>query len=195
MPVNQASSSVPKGDVISTSPSFGTKLAKNAPVKLFISTGAATVAVPNVVGQNAASATSTLQAKGFQVSEKPAPNSTAPQNQVVRQDPGAGSKVAKNSLITIFVSGGGTKVPGVVGESQAEATSQLENDGFTVNTQTEPGPGGFSPGTVFKTSPSAGTVLAPGSSVTIFVAQEQTSSPTPSPSPSPSPSPTASPTA
>ena len=135
--VNQASSSVPKGDVISTSPSFGTKLAKNAPVKLFVSTGAATVAVPNVVGQSAASATSTLQAKGFQVSEKSAPNSTAPQNQVVRQDPAASSKVAKGSVITIFVSGGGTKVPGVVGESQAEATLQLENDGFTVNTQTE----------------------------------------------------------
>ena len=45
-------------------------------------------------------------------------------------------------MITIFVSGGGTKVPGVVGESQAEAdASQLENDGFTVNTQTETGPG------------------------------------------------------
>ena len=174
--VNQASSSVPKGDVISTSPPFGTKLAKNAPVKLFVSTGAATVAVPNVVGQSAASATSALQAKGFQVSQKAAPNSTAPANQVVRQDPAASSKVAKGSVITIFVSGGGTKVPGVVGESQAEATSQLENDGFTVNTQTEAADG-FSPGTVFKTSPSAGTVLAPGSSVTIFVAQQQTTPP------------------
>jgi serine/threonine-protein kinase len=193
--INRASSSVPKGDVISTSPPFGTKLAKNATVKLFISTGTATIAVPNVVGQSASSATSTLQAKGFQVSEKPAPNSTAPQNQVVRQDPAAGSKVAKSSVITIFVSGGGTKVPGVVGESQAEATQQLENDGFTVNTQTEPGPDGFSPGTVFKMSPNAGTVLPPGSSVTIFVAQQQTSSPTPSPTPSPSPSPTASPSA
>jgi serine/threonine-protein kinase len=196
VPVNQASSSVPKGDVISTSPSFGTKLAKNAPVKLFISTGAATVAVPNVVGQSAASATSTLQAKGFQVSEKSAPNSTAPQNQVVRQDPAASSKVAKGSVITIFVSGGGTKVPGVVGESQAEATQQLENDGFTVNTQMETAPDGFTPGTVFKMSPNAGTVLAPGSSVTIFVAQQQTTSPpTPSPTPSPSPSPSASPSA
>src|SRR6185437_13016014 len=50
---------------------------------------AAAIAVPNVVGQSASSATSALQAKGFQVSEKPAPNSTAPQNQVVRQDPAA----------------------------------------------------------------------------------------------------------
>jgi eukaryotic-like serine/threonine-protein kinase len=196
VPVNQASSNVPKGDVISTSPPFGTKLAKNAPVKLFISTGVATVAVPNVVGQSANAATSTLQAKGFQVSQKSAPNSTAPANQVVRQDPAAGSKAAKNSVITIFVSGGGTKVPGVVGESQAEATSQLENDGFTVNTQTEAGPDGFSAGTVFKTSPSAGTVLPPGSSVTIFVAQQQTTSPpTPSPTPSPSPSASSSPSA
>ena len=86
---------------------------------------------------------------------KSAPNSTAPQGQVVRQDPAAGSKVAKGSVVTIFVSGGGTKVPGVVGEpSQAEATAAAQNDGFTVNTQT--GRGRLTPGTVFQTEPERG---------------------------------------
>jgi beta-lactam-binding protein with PASTA domain/tRNA A-37 threonylcarbamoyl transferase component Bud32 len=195
---DQASGSVPKGDVISTNPPFGSKVAKNSTVKLLVSSGAATVSVPNVVGQNETSATNELQNKGFSVNEKAQPNSTAPANQVVKQTPPAGTAVSKGSTVTIYVSGGGSQVPPVVGQTQASATQTLENDGFTVNAVMSSGSGsqGFSPGTVFRTSPSAGTVLPQGAQVTIFVAQQQTTSPpspTPSPSASSSPSPGPSP--
>jgi eukaryotic-like serine/threonine-protein kinase len=195
--VNQASSSVPKGDVISTSPPFGTKLSKDATVKLFVSTGAAQVSVPNVVGMSETAATNELQGKGFSVNEKAAPNSTAAANTVVRQSPGKGTAAAKGSTVTIYVSGGGTEVPGVVGDSQAVATSTLENDGFTVNPETNSGPPGFTPGTVWKTIPGEGTVLPQGATVTIEVAAQpvtSTPSPTVSPSPTSSPSPTPTPT-
>jgi eukaryotic-like serine/threonine-protein kinase len=188
---DQASGSVPKGDVISTNPPFGSKVAKNSTVKLLVSSGAATVSVPNVVGQNETSATNELQNKGFSVSEKAAPNSTAPQNQVVKQTPSAGTAVSKGSTVTIYVSGGGSQVPGVVGESQAAATQTLENDGFTVNAVTSSGSGsaGFNAGQVWKTSPGEGTVLQQGAQVTIFVVPQQTTPPTPTPSPSASSSP------
>jgi serine/threonine-protein kinase len=195
---HQASSTVPKNDVISTSPPFGTTVAKGSTVKLVVSTGAGTVPVPSVVGDTATAATSALQAQGFIVNQKSDPNSTAPSGQVVGQNPAAGTQVAKGSTVTIRVSGGGTRVPGVVGESQAQATQQLENDGFSVNPITASGPGsaGFSPGTVWKTSPAAGTVLTQGSTVNIYVVAQSTPSPTPStPSPtqsSPSPTPSAS---
>jgi len=198
--VNQASSSVPSGDVISTSPSFGTKLAKNSQVKLLVSTGAAAVSVPNVVGESVTTATDTLQGKGFQVSQKTAASSTAPAGQVASQSPTAGLAAAKGSVVTIYVSGGGTKVPAVVGDSQAAATQALENDGFSVNAIIGSGSGsaGFSPGTVWRTSPAAGTVLPPGSTVDIYVVaqQTQTQSPTPTPTPTtPTPTPTPTPTA
>jgi eukaryotic-like serine/threonine-protein kinase len=184
---DQTSSSVTKGDVISTNPPFGTKVAKNSTVKLFVSSGKATVSVPDVVNQNETSATNELQNKGFSVSEKAEPNSTAPANQVVKQTPPAGSVVPKGSTVTIYVSGGGITVPPVVGDSQQQATSTLENDGFTVNAVMSSGSGSqsFSPGQVFKISPAAGTVLPQGGQVTIFVAQQQTTSP-PSPTPTPS---------
>jgi eukaryotic-like serine/threonine-protein kinase len=191
--VDQASTSVPKGDVISTSPPFGTKLAKDATVKLFVSTGPAQVTVPDVLGMSETAATNELQNKGFSVNEKAAPNSTAAANTVVRQSPGKGTAVAKGSTVTIYVSGGGTQVPGVVGDSQAVATSTLENDGFTVNPETNSGPPGFTPGTVWKTIPVEGTVLPQGATVTIEVAAQpvtSTPSPTVSPSPTSSPSPT-----
>ena len=189
--VNKASSTVAKGDVINTNPPFGTKVAKNSQVKLYVSTGAALVSVPDVTGENSDTATSTLEGDGFIVVPKTAPNSTQPQGTVVRQKPAPKTKLAKGSTVTIFVSGGGTKVPGVVGESQADATSQLENDGFHVNPVKQNPPSGddFSPGTVWQTNPSPGTVLTPGSTVTISVVPAQTASPSPSPSMSPSPSP------
>jgi serine/threonine-protein kinase len=193
---HQASSTVPKNDVISTSPPFGTTVAKGSTVKLVVSTGAGTVSVPSVVGDTATAATSALQAQGFIVNQKSDPNSTAPSGQVVGQNPAAGTQVAKGSAVTIRVSGGGTRVPGVVGESQAQATQQLENDGFSVNPITQSGPGsaGFSPGTVWKTSPAAGTVLTQGSTVNIYIVAQSTPSPTPSPTPTQSsPSPTSSP--
>jgi eukaryotic-like serine/threonine-protein kinase len=192
--VHQASSTVPKGDVISTSPPFGTVVAKNSQVKLFVSGGAGkvTVAVPGVVGATASSATSTLQAAGFVVNQQSAPNSSAPSGQVVRQNPKAGTQAAKGSTVTIFVSGGGTKVPPVVGESQTQATTDLENAGFQVSPVIAAPPSGsnFPPGSVWKTSPTPGSVLGANSTVTIYVVPQATASPTPtSPSPT-SPSPT-----
>ena len=187
-PVDKASSSVPKGNVISTSPPNGTVVAKGSTVKLFVSTGPAQVAVPNVKGELEQTATNRLQGEGFTVSVQQAPDSTLPANTVARQDPAAGTLAPKGSSVTIFISGGGKQVPGVVGQSQATATATLENDGFNVSVQMSPAQG-FQPGTVWKTSPSAGSVLSQGATVTIFVVPQATPSPTPSPTPSsPSPS-------
>jgi eukaryotic-like serine/threonine-protein kinase len=192
--VPRASSSVTKGDVISTSPPNGTTVAKGSTVKLLYSTGAAQVAVPNVKGLSPAAATSALEAKGFTVNEQQAPDSTAPANTVARQSPSAGTLATKGTQVTIFISGGGSPVPGVVGDSQQGATQQLENDGFSVNVVMNSGSGsqGFQPGTVWKTDPTAGTVLSKGSSVTIFVVPQPTPTPT-TPSPTPSSSTSSSP--
>jgi serine/threonine-protein kinase len=186
--VDKASSSVHKGDVISTSPPFGTKLAKNAAVKLFVSTGPASVKVPSVVGETENAATSQLQNAGFQVTQKSQPNSTAPQGQVVSQNPKAGTSVSKGADITIYVSGGAAQVPSVIGDPVATAQQILSGAGFNVVTKTVQGPSGSTPGNVFEQNPSGGTAPT-GSNVTIFVAAQQTSSPSPSPSPSASPSP------
>jgi eukaryotic-like serine/threonine-protein kinase len=192
-------SSVPKNDVISTSPPNGTKVPKGSTVKLLVSSGAAMVKVPEVVGTNVNNATSTLENAGFKVSTQDVANSSAPAGQVIRQSPPGGTKEPAGTNVTLFVSGGGTKVPGVVGESQAQATSDLENDGFNVNAIVQnDGSQGFSPGTVWKTSPAAGAMLPQGATVDIFIVPQQaaTAPPTttpPSTSPPTSPPPSTSP--
>ena len=185
--VREPSTTVSKNDVISTTPPAGTSVPKGSTVTLYVSSGAGLVAVPAVVGDTAAAASSTLQAAGFLVNEQPVQNSTAPSGQVVRQIPKAGTQEARGSTVTIFVSGGGTKVPPVVGETQTQATTDLENAGFLVNTVTEAPPGsGFTPGTVWKTNPTPGSVLEPNTTVTIYVVpQASTAPPTTPPSSTP----------
>jgi eukaryotic-like serine/threonine-protein kinase len=188
--VDKASSSVHTGDVISTSPPFGTKLSKNSTVKLFVSAGPASVKVPSVVGENENAASSQLQNAGFQVSEKSQPNSTAPQGQVVSQSPKGGTSATKGTLVTIYVSGGGTAVQSTVGDPEATAQQILSGLGFNVVTKVVQGPAGSTPGNVFSQTPDSGTIPT-GSTVTIFVAAQATPSPTPT---TPSPTATASPT-
>jgi eukaryotic-like serine/threonine-protein kinase len=191
--VNEPSSSTPKGDVISTNPSSGNEVAKGSTVTLFVSTGPQLVKVPFLVGQQAAQAATTLQNDGFTPNQVPAPNCTQPTNQVCSQSPPAGTMEPKGTTVTIRVSPGGTKIPQVIGESQAQATQELGNDGFSVVPVVQAGPSGFPPGVVWKTSPPVGTPLTQGAQVTIFVTPQQTASPTPSSSASSSPPPSSPP--
>src|SRR5689334_20834859 len=109
--VQQASTSVKKGFVISTNPDNGNSVAKNSNVTVNVSSGAANINLPNLQGQQAGAVQSKLSGLGFtNVSEVPDPQSTAPQGTVDRQTPGAGS-YPPNQAITLYVSGGGVAVP------------------------------------------------------------------------------------
>jgi eukaryotic-like serine/threonine-protein kinase len=188
--VDQASSSVQKGRVVSSNPPQGNNVAANTLVTLYVSTGAAPVAVPDVVGESETSAQSALQQKGFQVSVKPDPTSTQPSGTVVSQSPSGGT-AAPGSTVTITVSGGALQVPSVVGDSQQTANQVLSAAGFAVNVQQGSGPSQYANGTVFTQQPGAGSTEPKGTTITIFVQNGAS----PSGSPSAPASPTASPSA
>jgi beta-lactam-binding protein with PASTA domain/tRNA A-37 threonylcarbamoyl transferase component Bud32 len=195
--VDQASSTVGKGLVVSSNPTQGNNVAANTLVTLYVSTGAAPVAVPNVVGQPETQAQSTLQSKGFQVQVKTNPNSTQPSGTVISQNPSGGT-AAPGSTVTLTVSGGAVAVPSVIGDSQQTANQILTTAGFQVNVQQGSGPSNVPNGTVFSQQPGANSQIAKGSTVTIFVQNGASQPPSPpaspstSPTPSPSPSPSAS---
>jgi serine/threonine-protein kinase len=184
--VDQANSTVKKGYVIKTSPAEGNNEPANTVVTLYVSTGPQLVTVPNVKGQSASSAQTTLAGKGLNVNQVSDPTSTEPKGTVTKQSPAPNASVNPNSTVTIYVSGGGVSVPSVVGDSASVAQNTLSGDGFKVDTKTAAGPAGSTPGDVFAQTPTANTSVPQNSTVTIVVA-EQTASPTPS-----APSPTAS---
>src|SRR5207237_1112957 len=61
----QSSSTVASGSVISESPTAGTMVASGSAVSLVVSSGPAQIAVPNVVGQMQAAATSAITGAGL----------------------------------------------------------------------------------------------------------------------------------
>jgi len=187
--VDQASSAVQKGLVISSNPPEGNNVAANTLVTLYVSTGAAPVAVPDVEGKQENVAQTTLQNDGFQVAVQTDTTSTEPSGTVVNQSPVGGTKVTPGSKVTIFVSGAVT-VPNVVGVPASSAVTLLQNDGFKVNQITAAGPAGTTPGNVWQQSPNANTPAAGGSTVNIYIQPQ--ASPSPSVSSSPTPSPTGS---
>jgi eukaryotic-like serine/threonine-protein kinase len=193
----KASSSTPKGHVITTSPPNGKFVPKNSTVTLFVSTGPGKVTVPDVRGKSVSAAANTLTAMNLQVREVSV-SSTAPSNEVVRESPPAGSLVNPGTSITLYYSSGGITVPNVVGQPAATAEQILSQAGFKVVPHTLAGGPGSTPGNVFSQNPSGGTAPS-GSTVTIYIAAQPTPSPTPTattPSPPPStssPSPSGSP--
>ena len=125
--------------MVKSNPPEGNNVAANTLVTLYVSTGAAQVAVPDVEGKQESAAETTLQNDGFSVSIQQDTTSTQPSGTVVNQSPTGGTKVAPGSKVTIYVSGA-TSVPNVVGLPQASAQTSLQSAGFKVNVQTATGP-------------------------------------------------------
>ena len=103
---NQNSDSVPVSQVISQSPSATTMADKGAEVDLTVSSGPATIKVPDVTGQSAASAAANLTSAGFKVTTLNQASSTVPTGEVIGTNPAAGISVAPATSITIIVSSG-----------------------------------------------------------------------------------------
>jgi serine/threonine-protein kinase len=176
--VNQPSSTVTTGNVISSNPQFGTVVPKGSNVVLTISSGVSQVSVPDVQGDTQAAAENQLRSAGLTFNVQTDATSTAAPGTVDRQSPAPTTKVNPGSSVTIFVSGA-TQVPNVVGKSQADATTLLQQQGFKVQaimgTATN---GNFQAGTVYQQVPGATTTEASGSTVTIYVEQNATPTPT-----------------
>lgn len=97
--------------------------------------GPVTVPVPDVVGQPAADAQSTLESQGFSVTSSDAPSTDVDAGLVISQNPTAGAQVAPGSSVAIVVSTGAGAgiVPDLVGLSIDDATTAATAAGFAVS--------------------------------------------------------------
>ena len=167
------------GTVLSENPSAGATVNKGSSVALVVSTGAQEVSVPNVVGQTIASAESTLLAAGFQVTTNYV-NNPAQVGTVTSESPGASTQAPKGSTVTLDVSNGPSQisVPDVVGQPIAQAANTLGSHNLTLGNVTyQPSPT-VANGDVISTNPTAGSNVAPNTSVDVVVSQGPSSSTT-----------------
>jgi len=167
---DEASDSIEKGRATRTSPSGGQQIERGTLVTIFISSGPAKVTVPNVTGQNEASATSELSNVGLKADTTEEESDEDP-GTVIRQSPSAGSKTDKGATVTIVVAKAPSKVavPGVVGQDQGAASSALSAAGLTVVTDTQAVTDQNQDGVVVDQDPAEGTKVKKGSKVTIVV--------------------------
>jgi serine/threonine-protein kinase len=167
----QQTSSVPAGNVITTKPPPGSKLKSNKQLVLVVSSGPVQVAVPNVVGQPQAAATTALHDAGFVVNAIPATSNTVPAGVVISTNPPAGTQRAKGSAVQLVVSSGQQQVqiPSLVGQTPSAAGQTLGQLGLTVGSQVNESSSSVPFGQVTRTDPPAGTKVVVGSAVTVFV--------------------------
>ncbi|EEH64323.1 kinase domain protein [Gleimia coleocanis DSM 15436] len=174
-----ASDDVEEGKVISADPEPGTKVKKKSKVHLQISSGPASLVVPNIKGMSQDQAREVLKSVGLKIGEVDRLDELGePKDRILKSDPEIGATVTKGSSINIFIASGNVQVPGdLVGKSLEEVRGTLEAlDLKVVERQVETNDQPV--GTVLAVSPQG--VLPTRTSVTVDVAVAK---PEPAPAP------------
>ena len=131
-------------------------------------TAAAMTTVPGVVGQPQTAAQALITGAGLTVGAVTSANSpTAAIGNIVDQSPAGGNSVAPGSSVALVVSAG-ARVPGVVGSTQAAATTAITAAGLVVGTITQTN-NAAAAGSVISQSLVAGTNVAPGTAMALTV--------------------------
>jgi penicillin-binding protein 1A len=108
--LDDTASSQPAGAVVTQEPAAGTTLLQGETVILYVSAGEGTIAVPDVVGLDAAAARATIADAGLAAQETSVED-VMPAGTVLSQDPPGGTQVAPGSVVTLLVSMGSVEPP------------------------------------------------------------------------------------
>ncbi len=168
---------VPAGIVLDQSPAAGAKVAAGTAVSLTVSLGpAGVVKVPDVRGLPEEVAKSTLQNAGLTIDKTlRQPDPTMPPGDAIGTEPAAGTQVKVGSAVTLIVSEGFSQpqevaVPDVTNQTVEDAREILFAVGlFHVGNITVQPSDSIPAGKVSGLSPTAGTPVAYGTTINLFV--------------------------
>ena len=164
---------VPVGEVVSQDPEAGSKVKEQRTVTIKVSRGGEALEMPDIKGLNRADAEMKLKKMGLSIGNVYEKYSNEEIDTVIGQETRAGTKISKGTAVDITVSKGKqTKkvtVPKVQGGALDAAESALE--GRKLNVSVERQASSQAAGTVISQSPSAGTEVDEGSTVTLVVSE------------------------
>jgi serine/threonine-protein kinase len=174
----ESSQTVPKDQVIRTSPKAGEKVSPEEPVDIVVSAG---MSMPSLVNANAEQAANQLRSMGLNVKVEERDVADRPRGIVLEQNPQPGTGVSRGDQVTLVVNkkdcflgdlnpfcrdGGDPNalpVPAVIGKDVNEAVRILQGAGFQVEVQQQVGLG-----RVLRQEPGVGGSAPRGSKVTIW---------------------------
>jgi serine/threonine-protein kinase len=157
--------------VIGTDPSSQTQVPNGAKITIIVSNGPSMSTVPSLVGKIEGDSINTLADAGFKVGTSVKKyDDSIPKGEVMTQEPEAGKSVRHDSTVTLTVSDGPkpVSIPDVVGMSESDATSALEEDALVVTVQRARS-SDQDKGDVFKQDPAADADGFRTDAVTIWV--------------------------
>lgn len=171
--VPETNDEIEAGIVIRTDPAAEEPAEVGSIVTVYVSSGPAEVPVPPVVGQPLETARQMIKAAGLtegQVTDRP--DADFQPGVVLEQNPPAGVRVGSGAPINLVVSSGPETVviPDVVGDSERDATAELNSLGLLVRPQDEYSET-VAEGLVIRTDPVAGTEGVIGDTVLVVVSQ------------------------
>lgn len=124
--VDETSDSVAIGTIIRTDPTAGITVAPGQIVRVYVSSGAAQVRVPQILNMTQADAAAALDAVGLSIGTVTTTYSaTVAANVVLLTTPASGEFLALGSTVDITISNGQVQIPDTVGTSVGDATSTL----------------------------------------------------------------------
>jgi eukaryotic-like serine/threonine-protein kinase len=170
--VNVENPDVERNTVASQNPRPNTEADEGSTVTINVSTGPGQAAVPSVSGLPEDEASDQLTAAGFEPRVERVFSDEVRRGRVIDTQPGSGTVIEVGSTVTMRVSRGveQVEVPDVVGESEDNARSALQDAGLRVGNVTEQESADEDPGTVLEQDPAAGEQVDRDASVDLIVA-------------------------
>ncbi len=140
-------------------------------VALTVSAGPGSAQVPGTAGLEEDEATAKVEEAGFEARVEMINSAKVEAGLVIHSDPSGGSTATRGSTIVLTVSKGQklAKVPVLVGTQRSVAVQQIRGRGLTPSVEEEESSAPV--GEVIRQSPSAGSELPPGSSVSVVVSK------------------------
>lgn len=167
----------PAGVVFSQTPTAGSRRRLHegtCQVTVVVSLGRESILLPHMAGRDVYEVATELRNLGLVVKTvvKPSPREAG---RVLESEPRAGESVPKGTTVTLTVSQGEkqstVRVPQLVGLSRSDALIRLWLCQLNVGEVIEV-PSDAPAGTVFRQSHAEGTVVLPGTKITIYISQE-----------------------
>ncbi len=168
---NQSSDTFAEGEIMSQDVEEGASVDVNTTIRVYISSGAGAVSVPNVIGYDSEAAMNTLLDQGFSPKRDYAYSDTVASGKVISQTPDAGASAKKGDTVTLIVSQGkeAVLVPDVYNKSQEEAASMLTQAGLVVSSTTSENSDTVEAGKVISQSIASGKYVDKGTNISLVI--------------------------
>lgn len=170
-------SDYPEGTIIKQEPASGREVFTGSDVTLYVSLGENLIDVPEVLpGEDKEMVRQKLINAGFETKFVYEPSDEVAEGMVIRTDPAYPNARNYGAVVDIYLSSGKkpvepVEVPSVTSEDKSQAEAQLRSKGFESHVKIiNYSDTRYIAGTVISQEPGAGTLLTPGSTVTLTVA-------------------------